>query len=428
MAQMTQEETNRDIVRRYVDVVINQHNLDRLGEFFAEDGIDHAAPPGVPKGVEGGKMFLGMFFSAFPDVTYAIEDLVAEKDLITIRATLRGTHTQPFMGRPPTGRTFEIGCIETLRIVGDKYVEHWGGIDDTTMMQQLGLFEGPGSPSDKSAQYREMAVRYIEAINNDDFDLLAQIVAEDFRDQAQVSGFASGLEGAKQAHLMLRGAFPDVHFELEDVLVEGDQVVMRATGSGTHEGSFFGIGPTGKTISWTGTRILRVADGKFVEGINEFDQVGILQQMGIIPAMKPPVDLEANKAIIQRLYDEENKGNLGAIDELMASDFLMHGDALAPLTKGSAAVKGSVRAVREAFPDLVVTIENMVAQDDKVATRLRWRGTHTGAFMGLPPTNKEMTWTAIAVNRIENGKVVERWFNADTFGLLQQFGLIPKMG
>jgi predicted ester cyclase len=291
-------------------------------------------------------------------------------------------------------------------------------------------YSGEDAMSDE--ELKEMAQKYIEAINNDDFDLLAEIVAVDFKDQAQVAGMASGLEGAKQAHVMLRSAFPDVHFTLDDVVVEGDQLVMRATGSGTHKGDFFGIPATGQSVKWTGSRILRAANGKFVEGVNEFDQVGILQQLGVVPPFTPggaaESDPAANKAIVQRLYDEENKGNLDAIDELMSPTFVMHGDALAPITVGSDSVKESVRMVRTAFPDLVVSIENMVAAGDKVATRLRWRGTWTGGFMGLTPHGKEMTWTAIAVNRLDNGKIVERWFNSDVFGMLQQFGLIPPMG
>lgn len=135
---------------------------------------------------------------------------------------------------------------------------------------------------------KAMARRYIEAINTDDFDELGRLLSPDFDDHVNVPGIPPGLEGAKQAHLMLREAFPDIRFTLEDVMAEGDKVVLRATGGGTHKGSFFGIPATGKAVSWTGIRIMRAAGGQFVEGINEFDQVGILQQIGVIPAFGPP--------------------------------------------------------------------------------------------------------------------------------------------
>ncbi len=109
----------------------------------------------------------------------------------------------------------------------------------------------------------------------------------------------------------------------------------------------------------------------------------------------------------------------------MSPDFVMHGDALNPYQKGLEPIKQGALMTQAAFADLVVDIEDIVAAGDKVMVRLRWTGTHTGSFMGMPPSNKKMTWTAIATNRIENGKIVERWFNSDVFGLLQQFGVIP---
>ena len=156
-----------------------------------------------------------------------------------------------------------------------------------------------------------------------------------------------GMEGAKAAHLMLREGFPDLKFTIDDLMIEGDKLVMVATGRGTNTGSFFGMPPSGKPVSWTGMRILRIKDGKFVSGVAEFDQVGILQQMGVIPSLAPPADLEANKAIIRRLYEEENKGNVDVVDELMAPDVVIHGDALAPLQKGTAGIKEQVKAVQE---------------------------------------------------------------------------------
>jgi steroid delta-isomerase-like uncharacterized protein len=316
--------------------------------------------------------------------------------------------------------------MQTLRLKDGKYEEHWGGISMLSLMNQLGFLDVLFGQK-AEAQAKDLARKYVEAINTDDFDLLAETIADDFQDEAAAPGFAQGLEGAKQAHQMLRGAFSDLVFTVQDVMAEHDKVVLRVSARGTHTGSFFGVEPTGKEVSWTGMRIFRVGpDGKFASGISEFDQVGIMQQLGVIPSLAPPPDLEGNKAIIQKLYDEENKGNIDAIDELMDPNVVIYGDAMAPLVKGTASIKEQVKAVKVAFPDLIVTIEEIAADGDKVMTRLRWTGTQTGDFMGLPASNKEMSWTAIGINRIENGKVVERWFNASTLSLLQQFGLVPS--
>ena len=82
----------------------------------------------------------------------------------------------------------------------------------------------------------------------------------------------------------------------------------------------------------------------------------------------------------------------------------------------------------EAFPDLQGTLEDMVGEKDKVASRLRWRGTHQGELMGVPPSGKQVDFTMLEINRISEGKIVEGWVNFDALGMLQQIGAIPEPG
>ena len=81
-----------------------------------------------------------------------------------------------------------------------------------------------------------------------------------------------------------------------------------------------------------------------------------------------------------------------------------------------------------AFPDLHLTIEDQIAEGDKVVTRWTARGTHQGPFMGIPPTGKRAVVTGIAIDRFANGKFVENWNNGDDLGLLQQLGVVPVPG
>ena len=81
-----------------------------------------------------------------------------------------------------------------------------------------------------------------------------------------------------------------------------------------------------------------------------------------------------------------------------------------------------------AFPDLYFTVEDLIAEGDKAVARLTVRGTQQGVFMGIPPTGKHVTVTAIDINRFAGGKSVEHWLNMDTLGLLQQLGVIPAPG
>ena len=135
---------------------------------------------------------------------------------------------------------------------------------------------------------------------------------------------------------------------------------------------------------------------------------------------------EENKAFVQRLFAAYNKHNLAGVEELCAPDYVFHGPA-AFCDMDLAGVKQVMPPFFTAFPDLHYTVEDLIAEGDKVVARVTMRGTLQGDFMGIPPTGKQIRWTAIAIDRFEAGKFVENWLNADNLGLLQQLGVIPQM-
>jgi predicted ester cyclase len=136
-----------------------------------------------------------------------------------------------------------------------------------------------------------------------------------------------------------------------------------------------------------------------------------------------------NVAKVHRLYDEINGGNLDVIDEIMAPNFATHGETmgLQPGQDVRAAMKQGIMWARMIMPDLKVSILDTVAEGDKVACRLVFVGTHTGTDGQIPATGNKVEYTAIAINRFENGKMVERWFNSDEMGMMRQMGLLPSM-
>jgi steroid delta-isomerase-like uncharacterized protein len=137
------------------------------------------------------------------------------------------------------------------------------------------------------------------------------------------------------------------------------------------------------------------------------------------------VSAEENKAIIQSVEEALNRGDWDAVDRLFAASYVDHDPSRAGLPPGPEGVKQAWSMFRAAFPDLQVTIEDMIAEGDKVAVRGVVRGTHQGELMGIPPTGKQVTATLIDVNRIESGKLVERWAEQDNLGMMQQLGVIP---
>jgi steroid delta-isomerase-like uncharacterized protein len=136
---------------------------------------------------------------------------------------------------------------------------------------------------------------------------------------------------------------------------------------------------------------------------------------------------EDNKALVRRLLEAGQSGNWVLLAEVMAEDVLDH-YAFPGQAPGLEGVKQGFEMFRAAFPDLQITIEDMIAEGDKVASRLRVRGTHQGEFFGIPPTGRQVSISAIHIHRIAGGKVREHWGNNDDLGLLQQFGVIPPMG
>ncbi len=137
---------------------------------------------------------------------------------------------------------------------------------------------------------------------------------------------------------------------------------------------------------------------------------------------------EENKALVRRFYDEVfNKQNLAGINDFLDPHIIEH--SLPPNLPGG--IKGSRQLIGMylmAFPDLHLTSEDLIAEGDKVASRLTLQGTHKGEFMGIPPTGRQVSVTGIQILRVTSGKIAENWINLDALGLLQQLGVMPSMG
>ena len=140
------------------------------------------------------------------------------------------------------------------------------------------------------------------------------------------------------------------------------------------------------------------------------------------------MSMEENRAVIRRYCEEVvNKGNVALVDELWDANVINHG--LAPgILPGAAYIKVLVQRFHAAFPDLHFTIEDMIAEGEKVVIRLTVRGTHKGEFLGIAATGKQVTTTTIAIYKFASGRIVEVWGIRDDRGVLQQMGAIPPIG
>ena len=134
---------------------------------------------------------------------------------------------------------------------------------------------------------------------------------------------------------------------------------------------------------------------------------------------------EQNKALVRRFVEASNQGNLDALDELIADNFVNHSPYAQGGTTGIEGVKQFTRMIQSGFPDSEWIIDDMIAEDDKVVIRWSSRGTHQGEAFGIPATGRQVVVTGIEVYRVASGKLAETWGEVDMLGLMQQLGVVP---
>jgi len=128
-----------------------------------------------------------------------------------------------------------------------------------------------------------------------------------------------------------------------------------------------------------------------------------------------------HKMIVRRFFEEAwNQQNLNVVDEIFAPTVIFNGQSVT-----REALKQALAGRRVAFPDIQVTVDDRVAEGEKVSTRRTWRATHKGPYRGVAPTGKAVKWTQISVVRFSQGKIVEDWAVADELGIRQQLGTLP---
>jgi predicted ester cyclase len=140
------------------------------------------------------------------------------------------------------------------------------------------------------------------------------------------------------------------------------------------------------------------------------------------------MSIEKNKALVRRFVDQvQSAGDIDAVEELCSPEFVNHSapPGVPPDCEG---VKQLTVMFRRAFPDSYFTVEDMIAEGEKVVTRKTFHGTHEGEFMGIAPSSRSVSMGLIDIVRVSEGRVVEHWSMGDNLGLMQQLGVIPQPG
>ena len=127
------------LIQEFYDEMLGKGNLDRIDEFVTDDVVDHEeGMPGQPEGKEGVAFFVNAMREAFSDIEAKMNQSLESGDMAAAQMTLTGKHTGDFMGVPASGKSFEVECMDIIRIEDGKCAEHWGVTDMLSLMQQIG--------------------------------------------------------------------------------------------------------------------------------------------------------------------------------------------------------------------------------------------------------------------------------------------------
>lgn len=294
-------------------------------------------------------------------------------------------------------------------------------------------------------QHKALLRRFIDLWNTGQTAAADEFVSPDLVDHSLPPGMPPGREGFTLLVQTFRGAFPDLQITIDEIAAQHDRATARVTFRGTHRGEFQGIAATGKAFTMGAIGVLRFADALVVEHWAVLDLLGLLQQLGVAPAMAdapyearwpasgayPPGsgDATANVAVVRRFFDEVCNGRqLGSAPALFAPQHRYHDPSIPNVADGPAGIvqlDGPVQPYQSAFSDAHWHVEDMVAEGDLVITRWYGTGVQDGALPGIPAAGGQVHVPGVWWQRLANGQIVESWQVWDTLAMLQQLGAIP---
>jgi steroid delta-isomerase-like uncharacterized protein len=251
--------------------------------------------------------------------------------------------------------------------------------------------------------------------------------AENFFNHDPAPGEQPGIEGVEAFIGSIFAAFSGFRTNVNEQMADGDFVVGRWTQTFKQTGSYLGFPVTGIQVFIGGITITRVRNNRIIEEWEARDAAGLLQQMGVAPKLMleggDAMSSDATDVVNRFFYDIWNAGNVDLVDEVLSPSFVNH-IRLDGQRPGREGMKQLLQRWRLAFPDASVSVDLMLHEGDRVATRYTARGTHRDSFLGIPASGKPVEFTGIHIFRVENGKLVEGWGYLDLATLLMQLGAL----
>ncbi|HET7715178.1 MAG TPA: ester cyclase [Bauldia sp.] len=238
--------------------------------------------------------------AGFPDGVYTIDWTITDGDKVVIRNTFRGTHRGEFAGVPASGNKVAVGAFHVHRVKCGKIAETWNAGDALGLFRQMGALDlnvttdpdaepmSPAAPSTSECvatgiEENKAASRrwYDEVLNQGRMEALDEIVWAEEVHHSALFPDTVGIDAIRGSLSALRATFPDIKFSVDDILADGNMVLVRWTGRGTHTGTpFLGVATSGKPVEWQGMNAFRFECGKIIEGWSEANGLALLRQLG----------------------------------------------------------------------------------------------------------------------------------------------------
>ena len=285
---------------------------------------------------------------------------------------------------------------------------------------------------------KEIARRYfLEVMNLGRLDALDELLSPDFVFTApSLPEPCRGPDNLKELVKILHQKVAHFYIHVCDMVADGDTVVTHWRSGGTHTNSSLvytdrgDITPAVSSFEIHGVTWQKIKDGKIVESTADEDTATLMTQLGVLPCKQPASSSsrEANQVLVRRYFNEVlNQGNLDVIDEIIDRHFhFIVQDRPEPF-RGREGLKGFVRNIRKAFPDITFNIDGETLEGDKVAIRRKVKGTHKGELFGTAPTNQLVETLGIDIFTLYQGKILTLQATGNDFGLTLQSDFMAEM-
>jgi len=293
----TTTEENKALVLRYWDEVWTAGGQDAIDELLAPDEVHHWGIGGDTTDTVAYGKRLALFLTAFPDIHFNVDVIAAQGDHVATRWTATATQTGEWQGVAPTGNHVTWSGTNIFRFACGQIAESWGEADHVSLLQQIG---SPAVPAALASPVAELVAATPTTICTEDTPdknlAIAQRWTDDVMDQGNLDALdeiadpniihhpgafpdVQGVDAVKKVVTGLRAVFPDMSVTVDDAFVDGDVVVVRWSGTGTQNGPFMGVDPTGTEVMLTGINVYRLSCDHIVEVWSEADVLDELHQI-----------------------------------------------------------------------------------------------------------------------------------------------------